>query len=113
MNNGVLAVVLAETTDASKDCKGDIKEKLRAAMKVAKNHWLAPDQDTAFRGAIGGVMQDYGEGSEEYESLKWEINQIKKLNAFLNAASAGLSPSFSESEEKKEPIGIMNIWRES
>lgn len=111
----VITLLIGEITSCLNDVDGDLTDKLKIAMQLAKSHWLVTDDDTQFRGAIAGVMLHYGEGSEEYKRLEWEYNQLKKLNIAMEAQNLGVEVSFGfllENEEKYRPIGLMKLWGE-
>src|SRR3990167_8099398 len=114
MSDTMLALVIAECEHPVKQCGGDLKAKLVAAMNSAKDHWMVLDDDTQFRGAIGAVMQHYGKDSNEWRTLEDEINALRKVSAFLAAAQAGLTVNLQDLEfngPKTEPIGLIKMWR--
>lgn len=90
----VITLLISEITSCLNDVDGDLTDKLKIAMQLAKSHWLVTDDDAQFRGAIAGVMLHYGEGSEEYKRLEWEYNQLKKLNIAMEAQNLGVEVSF-------------------
>ena len=109
----MLSLVISECEAAVKQCSGGLNDKLRAAMNVAKDHWMVTDRETQFKGAVGSVMVHYGEGSQERIRIESELAKMRQVTAFLAASQAGLSPSLPESNaDEPEPIGMMNIWRE-
>lgn len=59
-------------------------------------------------------MLHYGEDSQEFERLAWEMGNVIRFSAFLNAANAGLSVDFDSVIEKSEykAIGLVKLWRE-
>lgn len=112
-NDVMLSLVVSECERPVKDCAGGLEDKLRAAMNAAKDHWMVLDKDTQLRGAIGAVMIHYGQDSEEYRRLAYEVDALRKLSAFLTAAQAGLDVSIPElGGERPERIGIVDLWNE-
>lgn len=107
--------VLGQNPDAS------LIDRLKSAFKVTGEHWMfvgSEYQDTAFRAAVAAVMDSYPEDSEERRRLKHEIDALQRLAALIHAAQAGLDVGLREfpgDEEgpKPEPIGLMNLWRET
>lgn len=94
----------------------DIKEALQISMKEMKYEfeWLEPDENNLFKYAVGGVMEYYGENSPEWDALKWEIHELDKFSAFIAAAKAGLEvhlPPMEEGTDKREPLGLLDMWR--
>ena len=115
MSDTMLALVMAECEHPVKQCAGDLKAKLRAAMNSAKDHWMVTDDDTQFRGSVGAVMKHYGKESNEWRALEDEINALRKVSAFLAAVQAGLTvnlPDLGVDEPKSESIGLIKMWRE-
>ena len=113
MSNAMLMIVISECTPAVEKCDGDLKEKIRASMNAAKDHFMVRDRDIQFRGAIGAVMQHYGKESDEYKRMASEIDGLRKLSAMLSAMQAGLSVSIPDVEDDApEPIGMMKMWHE-
>ena len=110
----MLNLVEAECRASVAGCAGGLEDKLRAAMNVAKNHWMVLDRETQFKGAIAAVMLHYGKDSPEYRRIEAELIKMQQLNAFLMAAQSGLSPQLPEAKtDAPEPIGMMGLWREA
>lgn len=109
-----LSLVVSECEAAIKDCSDNLEARLRAAMKAAANHWMVFDKNLQFLGAVGAVMEHYGKDSPEYERLAAELDGLKKFNAIVQAAQAGLSVDLSNvSMPTHEPIGLMKLWHET
>jgi hypothetical protein len=95
--------------------EGDLIEKLKFAMAQAKNHWLLTKDDEQFRAAVGAVMLHYGEGSEEFERIEWEMGNINRFSAALVAAEQGVGVDFGSvlsSDQEYDSIGLLGLWRE-
>lgn len=113
-NDVMLSLVTSECEDAVKRCSGGLEDKLRAAMNVAKDHWMVLDREVQFKGAVGAVMTHYGKDSWEWMRIEAELNKMRQLNAFLMAAQAGLLPSLPEPcTDEPEPIGMMKMWHDA
>jgi hypothetical protein len=118
-NWALIAIVIAESKAAIKPSDLSIEDRFRSAAKVAKSHWLVTDESDRFKGAVGAVMESFGSDSPEFERIRIEVESIAKLNAFLNAAQAGVGVASVGALEDAlntpadfEPIGLMAIWRE-
>ena len=113
MSDVMLSLVVTECKSAVESCHDSIEDKARAAMRVAKDHWMVLDQDIQFRGAIGALLIHYGKDSPEYKRIASELDSLRKLSAILQAAQAGLSVNLSEDDvPKHEPLGLMKMWHE-
>lgn len=95
---------------------GGLEDRLRAAMKATKNHWMCTDEEKQLKSACAAVMLHYGQGSEECERIAQEVKQLGKLAALINASRAGLSvgvEGLAEGvDDKRAPVGLLKLWRE-
>ena len=94
-----------------------LEAKLRVAMSRALNHFMAPDDDTAFRGAVTAVLMHYKSGAE-YDASVAELDIIKRANALIAALQAGipidgaaLADSLKETPDSPI-IPLMKMWHE-
>lgn len=88
-----------------------LEQRLRAAMRATRHHWMATNEEDRFKAAIGAVMLSYGEGSDEWKRLAWEVQQLGKISAMQQAALAGLSISLDSLDfSGGEPIGLLALW---
>jgi len=96
------------------DPNASLEDNLKTAMKATINHWVCTDEDQQFRSAVGAVMFFYGDESEEYQRLEWELGQLQKVSAIVVAAQAGLAvapQSLDEDLGKFEAVGLVKIWK--
>ena len=94
--------------------EGDLISKLMFAMSEARNHWMVTNDDEQFRSAVGAVMLHYGEGSEEFKRLEWEMGNLNRFSAALVAAQQGVMVDFGsvlDSDQEYEPVGLLKLWR--
>ena len=114
--NNLMSIAITEVKASISGLHGDISDLLRAAMKITKNHWLVTSEADRLNAAVGGVMVHYGQDSEEYKRLSWEMKNINRLNAALSAAMSGVSVNFesvvSEINDDMKPVGILALWKE-
>ena len=106
MNDGVLAIAVSEAKHAAEG-ETTLEGRLSKAMKATKNHWMATDENTQFRAAVGAVLL-LSEG-EDKERLEEEIAQLKAVQAMLS----GVPVNFDAMEPMENPIGLMKMWRET
>ena len=96
-----------------------LEENLLAAMKSARNNWMAPSDDDALSGAVAATMMFYGEGTPEYERLSRDFKTLKKVNAALHAAMSGVPVDFAALVDQEEqgkaddPIKFMDLWKKA
>jgi hypothetical protein len=105
MNDGVLTIAVTEAKAAAEN-ETTLEGRLTAAMKATKNHWMATDEDTQFRAAIGAVL--LLSEDEDKARLEEEVSQIKAVQAMLS----GVPVDFDAMEPMENPIGLTKLWRE-
>lgn len=118
MNNAVLSIAISELQSEIRQTEGDMVAKMKVSMKYMRNHWMITNEDEQFRAAVGGVLEFYGQGSEEWMRLEEEMTNIKKASALVQALQAGIPvdvESMLEEQEipKYEPIGLLKLWHAS
>ena len=100
----------------SHECEGaigderDAAKMLSLAFKAAKNHWMVLDMDPQLKGALNAVLVKMGEEHPDRQRLETDIRLLGQLNAWLQAAQAGLSASPPEIPDGHESFGIMGLW---
>jgi hypothetical protein len=116
MNNPTtFNIALTEAVLAIEDMKGSIEKLLRKAMSITKGHWVCTDEDDQFGAAVGAVMLHFGEDSEEFARLKWEMGNISRFSAALSTAQLGVQVDMStvlKTHEKFTAIGLAKLWTE-
>jgi len=114
MNEHLMMIAITECLGTISEVQG-IEDRLKAAMKIAKQHWLVTAEDERFKSAVGAVMQSYGHGSPEWTQLETELKALAQLSTMLNAARQGMAivpDSIELPPEGFKPIGLMKLWRE-
>lgn len=105
-------IVIAEITSRL-DPESDLETRLRAAMALAKDHWMATNEDHQFRGAVGAVMLSYGPGTPEFTRIEHEMKVLQQMSMMMQAAQLGMSVGcFDIDEHSPEPIGLMGLWHD-
>lgn len=113
-----ISVAMAEIRDRVR-AKETLEERLREAMRLVQDHWMATAEDDRLKAAIGCVMDLYGQGSNEWERLEWEFRQLARLSTALQAAQLGMGidpysiEGMAEEMQQREPLGLMKMWREA
>ena len=102
--------------------EGTLEEKLKAAMRVTKGHWMCTVPDQRFRAAVGAVMVHCGEGSPELSRLEIEMRNLQRLSAFISAGGQARLPidAFAAMFEEKHQsrngeegaIPLLKLWYE-
>jgi hypothetical protein len=111
-----MSIAITEAKHAAESEHGGLTEKLKAAMRVCHDHWMVTNEDEQFRSAVGGVMLHYGEGSQEFERLKREMEELRRLAVAISDTRMGVEvdwPSLITEHLSTEPIGLMKLWRET
>ncbi len=103
MNDTVFMIAVTEAKQAAKDQK-TLEERLIAAMKATKDHWMLTDEDGRFRAAVGAVL--LLSEAEDRGRIESEIKQLRILSAMMN----GVPIDFERVEKLENPIGLMKMW---
>lgn len=114
-NDTLIALVIHEAKDAI-PTDAPIEARCRAAMRAAREHYMVTDPELQFAGAVGAVLESYGEGSPEWERIRVELGILRRFNAMLNAAQAGLSVNVEDvtagAPDGFVAVGLARLWRE-
>ncbi len=112
----MLMIAITEIKSHLADETGDLPDLLRVAMRLTRDHWLLANEEAQFRAAVSAVMLHYGEVSEEYKRLNWEIENLKRFQAAITAAQVGVLVDFSgvlsDNESGYQPVGLLELWHE-
>lgn len=105
MNDVVMIIALTEAK-AKIDRTKPVKDQLIAAMNATKDHWMATDEDTQFRAAIGAVM--VGIEGDDLERIKTELRMLKTLGAMISGVPVDLAAAAPPDDFKA--IGLQGLW---
>lgn len=112
MNDVMLSLVAVEAGSA---CRGepDLIERIKKAMRAARDHWMVLDPEIQLRGALAAVLQE-SEGAER-ERLERSIERLKKASALLSALASGVPVDFEavelpSDEDNAGTIPILKLW---
>ena len=110
MNEAGVAILAASGWDAAVTVEG-LEAKLMASMRAVRtDNWLALDNDSQFRAALGGVLLALPDGKDK-ELLERSIRTFSKMNSYLSAAIAGLSVELPEFDTDILPL--IKMWEDS
>lgn len=112
MSNVEIRLVSHECELAIGDATDPV-EMLSRAFKAAKHHWMVLAPDPQLKGALNAVLTKMGDQHPDKRRLETEISLLGQMNAWLQAAQAGLSASPPEIPEGYEAIGVMKLWYEA
>ena len=104
MNSAVIAIVAAECRAAAEK-ETTLEGRLKAAFSVARDHWMATDENDQLNGAVVAI---HGISNDE-DKRRLEL-EMKSLRA-LNAAMSGVPVDFAGLELPEKPIGIVALWK--
>jgi hypothetical protein len=83
-----------------------LEDKIKAAMRVTKDHWMETDENNQFLAAIEAVFPECS--PEDQAKIKDEISMLQ----MLGAATQGVPVDFSRMPEIKNPIALRRLWAE-
>lgn len=115
-NNAVLMINANLGRRGARDAVG-LEAKVKASMRaVLADNWMETNDDALFSASIGGALLDVGTDSEDGKSLLASLETMRKLNAFLGAAQAGLSvdlASLLPTDDAEPPLPLLGWWHET
>lgn len=106
MNNAVVQICAVEAKEDADKVDG-LKEKVAAAMKSARNHWMCVDADEQLQAALSAAYASAKE--EDKPALKLEIDALRIMNAMFT----GVPVDFEQVKFPENPIGIVQMWKDS
>lgn len=108
-----MAAIVAMEAQAACEGEGDLTERIRKAMRAARNHWMAPGENDQFRGAIAGALM--ASQGDERDRIERSAKALNRLGAMLQALQAGVPADLEGmAAEKQEDdlIPLRKIWDE-
>ena len=111
--NDIGLSILATTGKAASAKETGIEAKCKASMRAAREgDFMLFGDDAQFRGGLGGVLLDIGNDSEDGQRILDSLKVIRQFNAFVSAASAGLSVEPPTVPEGDEMLPLIAWWNE-
>ena len=126
MNQEMSAIdmIAAKEAGAAVDClppETPLEDKIRAAMKVTKDHWLlvqmGKSEGREMRAAVTGVVLHLGMDHPDSKRIIAEHQNLSKMSHVIEALQRGVRVDLegmaeeAEHEEKFEPVGLLAIWK--
>ncbi len=103
--NKAMAIAATEAKCAAEKETG-LVERLKAAMRVTKDHWLCTRETEQIACAVAAVVSISGEDEKEKLKLEWEVLKAYGRGDFTE--SLHLSQDLGEDYE---PIGLIDLWK--
>ncbi len=114
MHGNMMAIEVGVVKSQIEGIEGDLKTKLLAAMKAAKqggSGLCILSEDDRFRIALGATMLRIDENEKEH--LEFEIRNLTSLGAMMSGIPVDVNALLSSVEESEwEPLGLVKLWRE-
>ena len=95
------AFVESEAKEELEKCK-TVEDKVRAAFKVAKDHWMFTDENIQMNAGLYAAALHCSE--EEINRLKREMDFIRSLSAGMSGVDVNM-PDYPE-----DAVDILGIW---
>lgn len=114
MNDAVLSINATIGKRGADDCKGDLEAKVKAAMRaVIDENWMATRDEELFRAGVGGALLSVGLDSDDGRLLERSVQALRRFDAMLNAAQAGLTVDIGEvAKDHEGTVPLMKWWHE-
>lgn len=106
--NDAMLVIAATEAKARIDGKefATLEDRCKEAMRATKGHWMATDEDTQFRAAVGAVMMTCS--PEDKTRIEEELAVLKMLAAMQQ----GVPVDFSQMTPPEKPVALTKLWQE-
>lgn len=97
-----------------------LEDRLTAAMRSVRGHWLCTNEESQFIAALGAVAQRAS--PEEVERITAEVEDMRRASAMLEAMQAGVSVDLEQMLADKTArdeergftlIGLRGLWEAS
>lgn len=100
----IISLVSHECTSA---CEGltTIEERIPAAMKAAREHYMCPTENEMFMGACCALYELSDDPTKA--RIKQELDAIKYLNAMMS----GVAVDLDTIPKMENPLGLMAAFR--
>ncbi len=116
-----IAVQEAKAAVAWQPSTSSLEDKIRAAMKCTKNHWMlsqmGKNEGRELRAAVAGVVLHLGMEHPDSKRIIAEYQALAKSGAVLEALQRGVPVDWNavlaqaEDDAKIEPVGLLTIWK--
>ena len=83
-----------------------LEDRLRAVMKVGREHWMITDEDERFRASVGAALMSATD--EEQEQIKTELHALRDFSALCS----GIPIDVSRIVVPENPVGLLALWKE-
>lgn len=94
------------------ECKGevDLEQRVKKAMKAARNHWMVTDEKEQFRGAVTAAIVE-SEGDER-DRIERSVKSLNKIGSMLQALQNGVPVDIEAmaSEPKQDDLLPLTKW---
>lgn len=81
-------------------------DRLRAAMRVGRDHWMITDEDERFCASVGAVLLSATD--DERDRLGTELRALRDYSALCN----GLPIDPLRITMPEDPVGLLGLWKE-
>ena len=94
-------------------CAGepDLLERIKKAMREAKDYWMSNSDEFKFRAAIGAALVETPQDSPDYQRIISNFHVLRNINAMIQGIPINIEDALAELEGA-EPIPLVAMWRE-
>ena len=104
--DAISQIAVIEAKSAASGVSG-LENRLLAAMRATRNHWLLTDDNRRFNAAVAAVSLLSDDGDR-----RRILQEAKGLSMLQSALSQDMPVDLDElCKLKFEPIGLLNLWR--
>ena len=109
-NDAMFSIVATEAKMACEN-EPDITERIKKAMRAAKDHWMETNEDGQFRGALGGAM--LASDDDDKERIKASLLPLQALAAALQGVPVDIGRALPDDpDEVAKLLPLRKLWDE-
>ena len=86
-----------------------LEERIKACMRLTKNHWMITDPDARFRGAVAGAYLQSTD--EEKRQIETSLKSLRALHAAISGMPVDFEQTLAETEGQ-ELLPLLKWWHE-
>lgn len=108
-----MLIAITQARAAAEGDDRDVEDRLRAAMKATRNHWMCRDEDAQFRSACAGVLLVLDEDDPDRTRIRLEMETLRNLSLLIEGAPLDVERAFPDTVDPEGFIGLMQLWTEA
>lgn len=110
MNSEIAVAAAIIAAEADLNPEDTLEDRLRAAMKVGRSHWMITDEDQRLRASVAAVLLHCTD--EERARIEIELQVLRNFGAAMSGVPVDMSRVFGDIDPENI-IGLLGLWQEA